>query len=142
MKDFNDILNSDFLDSAISDELLAAYIDGNTTESENALIGNALNGDSMLSEAYEIASDSVSFGEKTDWDIYDGDYRYLEMGLPPVIDALDMVTQNQNYGLDFGNGSDLLGSETYPASNDLYGKNEEMGFDDTLMSSEMDDSSW
>ncbi len=137
MKDFNDLLNS-----GISDELLAAYIDGNTTASENALIENALNDNSMLSEAYEIASDSISFGEKSDWNNYDGDYGYLEMGLPPVIDALDMVTQNQNYGLDFGNGSDLLGSETYPASNDLYGKNEEMGFDDTLMSSEMDDSSW
>ena len=137
MKDFNDFLNSE-----ISDELLAAYIDGNTTESENALIENSLDADSMLSEAYEIASDSISFGEKSDWDIYDGDYGYLEMGLPPVIDALNMVTQNQNYGMDFGNGSDLLGSETYPASNDLYGKNEEMGFDDTLMSSEMDDSSW
>jgi hypothetical protein len=134
-----DFLN---IDDNISDEMLAAYIDGNTTESENALIENSLDADSMLSEAYEIASDSISFGEKSDWDIYDGDYGYLEMGLPPVIDALDMVTQNQNYGLDFGNGSDLLGSETYPASNDLYGKNEEMGFDDTLMSSEMDDSSW
>lgn len=134
-----DFLN---IDDNISDEMLAAYIDGNTTESENALIENSLDADSMLSEAYEIASDSISFGEKSDWDIYDGDYGYLEMGLPPVIDALDMVTQNQNYGLGFGNGSDLLGTETYPASNDLYGKNEEMGFDDTLMSSEMDDSSW
>lgn len=134
-----DFLN---IDDNISDEMLAAYIDGNTTESENALIENSLDADSMLSEAYEIASDSISFGEKSDWDIYDGDYGYLEMGLPPVIDALDMVTQNQNYGLDFGNGSDLLGSETYPASNDLYGKNEAMGFDDTVMSSEMDESSW
>lgn len=52
MKDFNDLLNSD-----ISDELLAAYIDGNTTESENQLIESALDGDSMLSEAYEIAND-------------------------------------------------------------------------------------
>ena len=33
MKDFKDLMNSD-----ISDELLATYIDGNTTESENQLI--------------------------------------------------------------------------------------------------------
>ena len=142
MKDFNDILNSDFLDSAISDELLAAYIDGNTTESENALIENALNGDSMLSEAYEIASDSVFFGEKTDWDIYNGDYGFLEMGLPPVIDALEMVSQNQDYGLSFGNDNDLFGSDSYSSSNDLYGDNDKMGFDNTLMSSDLDDTNW
>ena len=137
MKDFNDLLNS-----GISDELLAAYIDGNTTASENALIENALNDDSMLSEAYEIANDGISFGEQSDWDIYDGDYGFLEMGLPPVIDALGMVTQNQNYDLDFGNNSDLFGSDDNLASNDLYSENETKGFDDAMMSSEMDDSSW
>lgn len=137
MKDIKEILNS-----GISDELLAAYIDGNTTESENALIENALNDDSMLSEACEIVSDSVSFGEQADWDIYDGDFGFLEMGLPPVIDALDMVSQNQNYGLDFGNDSDLFGLDDNLASNDLYGENDEMGFDDTVMSSETDDISW
>lgn len=137
MKDYNDLLNS-----GISDELLAAYIDGNTTENENALIENALNDDSMLSEACEIANDGISFGEQFDWKIYDGDYGFLEMDLPPVIDALDMVSQNQNYGLDFGNDCDLLGSDDNLASNDLYSENDEMRFDDTMMSSEMDDISW
>ena len=73
------------MDSAISDELLAAYIDGNTTESENALIENALNGDSMLSEACEIASDSVSFGSNFDWELNKGDFGFWELGLPPVV---------------------------------------------------------
>ncbi len=80
MKDFND-----FLDSGISDELLAAYIDGNTTESENQLIENSLNGDSMLSEACEIVSDSVSFGSSFDWDLHKGDFGFWELGLPPVV---------------------------------------------------------
>lgn len=137
MKDFNDFLNS-----GISDELLAAYIDGNTTDSENQLIESSLNGDSMLSEAYEIASDGIFLEEKSNWDIYDGDYGFLEMGLPPAIDALDMVAQNQNYGLDFGNESDLFGSDDNLVSNDLYSENDKMGFDDTVMTSEMDDSSW
>ena len=66
MKDFNDLLNS-----GISDELLAAYIDGNTTESENALIENSLNGDSMLSEAYEIANDTVSLEHESAWKLYE-----------------------------------------------------------------------
>lgn len=141
MIDF-DILDNDFLDNGISDELLAAYIDGNTTKSENALIENALNGDSMLSEVCEIASDSVSFGEKTDWDIYNDDYGFLEMGLPPIVDALEMVSQNQDYGLSFDNDNELFGSDSYLSSNDLYGDNDKMGFDDTLMSSDLDDTNW
>lgn len=141
MIDF-DILDNVFFDNGISDELLAAYIDGNTTKSENALIENALNGDSMLSEVCEIASDSVSFGEKTDWDIYNDDYGFLEMGLPPIVDALEMVSQNQDYGLSFDNDNELFGSDSYLSSNDLYGDNDKMGFDDTLMSSDLDDTNW
>lgn len=141
MIDF-DILDNVFFDNGISDELLAAYIDGNTTKSENVLIENALNGDSMLSEVCEIASDSVSFGEKTEWDIYNGDYGFGEMGLPPIVDALEMVSQNQDYGLSFDNDNELFGSDSYLSSNDLYGDKDKMDFDDTLMSSELDDTNW
>lgn len=93
MKDFNDLLNS-----GISDELLAAYIDGNTTESENQLIESALDGDSMLSEAYEIANDSVSFGSNFDWELHKGDFGFWELGLPPVIteDEVDEWQNNDN----------------------------------------------
>ena len=88
MIDFNDLLNS-----GISDELLAAYIDGNTTESENQLIESALNGDSMLSEAYEIANDSVSFGSNFDWELHKGDFGFWELGLPPVVTKSDVDQQ-------------------------------------------------
>lgn len=88
MKDFNDLLNS-----GISDELLAAYIDGNTTESENALIENALNGDSMLSEACEIVSDSVSFGRNIDWELHKGDFGFWEIGLPPAVTNTEIEEQ-------------------------------------------------
>ena len=53
-----------------------------------------------------------------------------------------MVSQNQNYGLDFGNDSGLFGIDDNLASNDFYGENDKMGFDDTVMSSETDDISW
>lgn len=137
MKEFNDILNS-----GISDELLAAYIDGNTSEEEKALIENNLNDDSMLSEAYEIASDSASFCENTDWDIYNGDYGFLELGLPPVIDAMNMVSQNQDYDFSLNNDLDLYGSDSYPLSNESYDNNDRIGFDDTLMQSDMDNLDW
>lgn len=141
MIDF-DILDNVFFDNGISDELLAAYIDGNTTKSENVLIENALNGDSMLSEVCEIASDSVSFGEKREWDIYNGDYGFLEMGLPPIVDTLEMVSQNQDYELSFDHDNELFGSDSYLSSNDLYGDKDKMDFDDTLMSSDLDDTNW
>lgn len=86
MKDFKDFLNS-----GISDELLAAYIDGNTTESENQLIESSLNGDSMLSEAYEIANDSVSFGSNFDWELHKGDFGFWELGLPPAISDSELI---------------------------------------------------
>ena len=85
MRDFKDILNR-----GISDELLAAYIDGNTTESENILIENALNDDSMLSEACEIVNDAVSFGSDFDWDLHKGDFGFWEMGPPPAITEDDI----------------------------------------------------
>lgn len=92
MKNFKDILNN-----SISDELLAAYIDGNTTESENALIEHTLNGDSMLAEANEIVKDCVSFGSNFDWELHKGDFGFWELGLPPAIkeEAIDI---NNGYG--------------------------------------------
>ena len=87
MKDFYDFLNS-----GISDELLAAYIDGNTTETENQLIENSLNGDSILSEAYEIAHDGVSFESNFDWDLHKGDFGFWELGLPPAFSESDLIT--------------------------------------------------
>lgn len=103
MKDFNDLLNS-----GISDELLAAYIDGNTTESENQLIESALNGDSMLSEAYEIANDSVSFGSNFDWELHKGDFGFWELGLPPVVTEADlMVAADTSYRNITNEGADI-----------------------------------
>ena len=51
--------NKDFNEN-ISDEILAAYIDGNTTPEEFSLIENALASDSMLSESLDLISDTVT----------------------------------------------------------------------------------
>lgn len=87
MKDINDLLNS-----GISDELLAAYIDGNTTASENQLIESSLDKDSMLSETYEIAHDGVSFSSSFDWELHKGDFGFWELGLPPAITESEIIT--------------------------------------------------
>lgn len=137
MKDFNDILNNDFLNSGISDELLAAYIDGNTTGSENALIENTLNGDSMLSEAYEIASDSVSFGSNFDWELHKGDFGFWELGLPPAITETDLsiaTDQPADEITSFNEGIDIgLDLDTYNPLDDTH-----TSLDNTLSDSVLD----
>ena len=80
MKDFFKFLNSN-----ISDELLAAYIDGKTTKEENELIEKYISNNSLLSETYEVANDSASMVSDFDWELYKGDYGFWELGLPPII---------------------------------------------------------
>ncbi|MGN1154947.1 MAG: hypothetical protein ACI4TK_02095 [Agathobacter sp.] len=75
----------------ISDEMLAAYIDGNATESEKSLIENSISDDSMLSEAIDIANDANSLDNSFDWDLYEGDYGFWELGLPPVLNEDDVM---------------------------------------------------
>lgn len=109
MKDFNELLNN-----GISDELLAAYIDGNTTESENQLIKSSLNGSSILSETYEIVHDSVSFESNFDWELHNGDFGFWEQGLPPVVteDEVDIWQSNDN-NLVENNMEDIFSSQMH-----------------------------
>lgn len=52
----------------ISDEMLAAYIDGNSTENETLLIEKSLKEDSLLSEIVDIAHDSQFIKDSIGWD--------------------------------------------------------------------------
>lgn len=70
----------------ISDELLAAYIDGNTTEEENAFIESSSPMED-LNDISEIITDTQSFEDKLHF--YDGDYGFWELGIPPVLDIND-----------------------------------------------------
>ena len=67
----------------VSDELLAAYIDGNTSTEENAFIESSTSSED-LNEIAELSQDSMSFEDKLHF--YDGDYGYWELGIPPVMD--------------------------------------------------------
>ena len=67
----------------ISDELLAAYIDGNTTAEENAFVESSAPMED-LNDISELVADSQSFEEKLHF--YDGDYGFWELGIPPVLD--------------------------------------------------------
>lgn len=89
----------DFVDNEISDELLAAYIDGKTSLMENTIVENSIRLDSQLCEVVDIASDSVSFGNSFDWELHKGDYGFWELGLPPAITNAEcdiMANDSQN----------------------------------------------
>lgn len=72
----------------ISDEMLAAYIDGNATPEESFMIQNALGTDELLAEAIDIVNDSVPFGNG-DWG--------------KSFDTIDMPDLGLSSIADFGN---------------------------------------
>lgn len=60
------------LNDEISDEMLAAYIDGNATEEERSLIENSFGSDEMLSEVVDVVNDINSVeNENCDWPLLD-----------------------------------------------------------------------
>ena len=63
----------DKFDDFISNETLAAYIDGNATEEEQELIEGLLPSDEMLLETTEIVNDFYLLETNVDWDSYDND---------------------------------------------------------------------
>ena len=83
-KDFNE---------KISDEMLAAYIDGNATPEESSLIESTLDNDNLLTESLDIVNDSISFGSNFDWDLHKGDYGFWELGIPPAITEDDIFDE-------------------------------------------------
>ena len=50
----------DWNDNNITDEMLAAYIDGNATPIESALISDTMMHDDMLAEAIDIVNDTMN----------------------------------------------------------------------------------
>lgn len=86
----------DFINYEISDELLAAYVDGKTSLMENAIVENSINLDSQLSEVFDIVHDSISFGNLFDWELHQGDFSFWELGLSPAITQaeFDMIAND------------------------------------------------
>lgn len=95
----------DFINYEISDELLAAYVDGKTSLMENAIVENSINSDSQLLEVFDIVHDSISFGGFEDLDIHKGDFGFWELGLPPIITEDDII--------NFQNNTPMAKNKTY-----------------------------
>lgn len=84
----------------ISDEMLAAYLDGNASMEECSLIQNQMGSDSMLSEVIDIVND------------------INHLGLTMANDNLIMNSMDGNW--DLNNGMDIISSplQSIPESND------------------------
>lgn len=73
----------------ISDELLAAYIDGNTTADENAFIESSVPMEE-LNDISELVADSQYYDDELH--IYDSDDRFWEPGMQPAMDVNDNLS--------------------------------------------------
>ena len=83
----------------ISDEMLAAYLDGNANMEECSLIQNQMDSDSMLSEVIDIVND------------------INQLGLGMNNDNLIMNSMDAN--MDWNNGMDIISTPlTIPEYND------------------------
>lgn len=66
----------------ISDEMLAAYIDGNATYEESVIIKDALSSNEMLSEVADVLNDIKSYDDGVDWGIVEDDNESLSIDFP------------------------------------------------------------
>lgn len=85
----------DFLnfEDTISDEMLAAYIDGNATPEENAIIQNALGSDESLAEVIDVVHDSIPFANG-DWEISNLELGTFDLGMSPIASFADLAAMD------------------------------------------------
>ena len=82
-------------DETISDELLAAYLDGNTTPEENFRVEKAIEADGSLQELTDIVSDASAMQEQIE--AWNGDYGFWELGIDPVFSFEELHSLVDNF---------------------------------------------
>ena len=106
----------------ISDEILAAYLDGNANMEECSLIQNQMGSDSMLSEVIDIVNDINHLG--------------LTMGND------NLIMNSMDANMDWDSGMDIISSplHTIPEYNDGFSLFDsfENGFDGDSYNNDLD----
>ena len=106
----------------ISDEMLAAYLDGNANMEECSLIQNQMGSDSMLSEVIDIVNDINHLG--------------LTMGND------NLIMNSMDANMDWDSGMDIISSplHTIPEYNDGFSLFDsfENGFDGDSYNNDLD----
>ena len=113
----------------VSDETLAAFIDGNATAEEAAFIQRNMGHDELLAEAIDVVHDTVSLG-CYDWSILVGDFEFLELGLPPIIteDSLEFAGVQE----DFNDMEESYESDSLDVLEDDWLTSDDLTSDDSL----------
>jgi len=90
MKDINELMSQfdDLQDLPVSEEMLGAYIEGNLDDSEQHLVESSIQQDGFLNDLAVATNETDKNMLSTGWSVYDGDYGFLELGIPPVLDSL------------------------------------------------------
>ena len=72
----------------ISDELLAAYIDGNTSSLENLFVETNLSNDANMMETTDIMSDMMTFSQNEE---YNNPFTLNEIFSQPISIEMDTI---------------------------------------------------
>ncbi len=134
MKNIKDLLQQfdDIQDLPVSEEILGAYMEGRLENSELEGVAKIVESDNHLSEIIQDASEdnTVELGNISHpWDIYDGDYGFWELGLPPVLSPSDFNSDAEKERDFFEDGNRFEGEEP------LYLQNAENSLGNNLLNS-------
>lgn len=110
MKTINELISrfNDIQDLPLSEEVLGAYVEGTLQGTKLDAVSAQISSDSGLSEMLDdVVSTNVEHLVETSrpWDVYEGDYGYWELGLPPVLSPSDAVLggdpgKNDDFSVD------------------------------------------
>lgn len=126
MKDIKELLQQfeDIQDLPVSEEVLGAYLEGRLEDSELEGVTKIVESDNHLSEMIQDASEenTIEHGNKSHpWDIYEGDYGFWELGLPPVLSPQDISSEAK----EENNEEFLDGNDRFKGVETLYSQNAE-----------------
>lgn len=115
MKDINELMAriDGFEPLPVSEETLGAYLEGTLPDAVADSTAELISSDPGLIQILNDAAvsyDSVAPEEATSaWDIYEGDYGYWELGLPPILYPDNIETEDERVEKDeLSDGSDSL----------------------------------
>lgn len=135
MKSLDELISrfNDIQDLPVLEEMLGAYVEGTLQGTELDAILDKISSDYSLREMLNDTTETnvEDFVEANHpWDIYEGDYGYWELGLPPILlpDDLQSNDIDKKY-------KDILEGDSFQNEKTLSLQNTENSFGDNLVKS-------
>ncbi len=136
MKSLDELISrfNDIQDLPVSEEILGAYVEGTLQGAELYATSEQISSDSSLNEMFNDATETNIedlVGTSHPWDIYEGDYGYWELGLPPVLSPEDL----QSADIDKKDKDISVDGDSFQDGETLSLQNTENSFGDNLVKS-------